>query len=126
MVQVRDFCSRQVATVEPRASLRVPSLVMRNAHVGTLVVVDEAGGPVGILTDRDIVVAVIAVPGAPPEGIRAYDVMQTSVATLRDDEGVFEALEKMQAQGVRRLVVSTRRAAWSAPGARPGNASRST
>jgi CBS domain-containing protein len=94
-----------VATVEPLASLRVASLLMRNAHVGTLVAIDEAGRPAGILTDRDIVVAVIAVPGARPEGIRACDVMQTGVVTIREDRGVLEALEKMEAQGVRRLVV---------------------
>jgi CBS domain-containing protein len=54
-VQVRDFCSRHVVTVEPLASLREASLLMRNRHVGTLVVVDGTSGvvrPVGIVTDR--------------------------------------------------------------------------
>jgi CBS domain-containing protein len=72
-VQVRDFCSRDVVTVEPLASLREASLLMRNRHVGTLVVVDRTSGvprPVGIVTDRDIVVAVVAVPGVQPKGIR--------------------------------------------------------
>ena len=105
MVQVRGFCSRQVATVEPLASLRVAALLMRQGHSGTLVTIDPAGRPIGILTDRDIVVAVIAVPGARAEGIRVCDVMQTAVATAREDDGVLEVVEKMQAQGVRRLVV---------------------
>jgi predicted transcriptional regulator len=103
-VQVRDFCSRDVITVEPLASLRAASLLMRNRHVGTLVVVEDAR-PVGIVTDRDIVVAVIAVPGARPEGIRVCDVMQTDLALAAEDDGVFEVVEKMRARGLRRLVV---------------------
>lgn len=104
MVQVRDFCSREVVTVEPLASLRVASLLMRNRHVGTLVIV-EGKRAVGILTDRDIVVAVIAVPGARPEGIRVCDAMQTRLALAREDEGVFEVAQRMRERGVRRLVV---------------------
>ena len=103
-MQVRDFCSRDVITVEPLASLRVASLLMRNRHVGTLVVVDGTR-PIGIVTDRDIVVAVIAVPGARPEGIRVCDVMQTQLALASEDDGVFEVVEHMRARGLRRLVV---------------------
>ena len=103
-MQVRDFCSRDVATVEPLASLREASLLMRNRHVGSLVVV-EGTRPVGILTDRDIVVAVIAVPGARPEGIRVCDAMQTRLAAVREDQGVFEVVDTMHTHGVRRLPV---------------------
>jgi CBS domain-containing protein len=108
MVQVKDFCSREVATVEPLASLRSASLLMRNRHVGTLVVVDDSRRPTGIITDRDIVVAVIAVPGARPEGIRVCDAMQTALALVGEDDGVFEAVQKMRDRGVRRLPVVAR------------------
>jgi CBS domain-containing protein len=108
MVQVRDFCSRQVATVEALASLRAAALLMRNGHVGTLVVLDEARRPAGILTDRDIVVAAIAVPGARPEGIRVCDAMQTDLALAAEDDGVFDAVQKMRDRGVRRLPVVAR------------------
>jgi CBS domain-containing protein len=108
-MKVRDFCSTKVVTVPPLASLREAALLMRNHHVGTLVVVegspDEAARPVGILTDRDIVVAVIAVPGARPEGIRVCDLMMTRLAVAREDDGVGEVAEAMRAAGVRRLPV---------------------
>ena len=84
-MKVRDFCSRNVVTAEPGASLREASLAMRNAHVGALVVVERQQGvarPVGILTDRDIVVAVIAVPGARPEGIRVGDAMADKAVAI--------------------------------------------
>jgi CBS domain-containing protein len=107
-VKVRDFCSRTVAVIEPEATLREAALRMRNGHVGALVVVareDGAARPVGMLTDRDIVVAVVAVPGARPEGIRAGDVMSRELLSSREDEGVFEAARTMSEHGVRRLPV---------------------
>lgn len=107
-MKVREFCSRDVVTIEPRASLHEASIAMRNRHVGALVVIeraDEAARPLGIITDRDIVVAVVAVPGARPEEIRVCDAMSTRLATVRDEDGVFEAAHAMSERGVRRLPV---------------------
>ncbi len=103
---VRNFCSREVVTVEPRASLREAALTMRNRHVGALVVV-EGGKAVGLLTDRDIVVAVVAVPGARPEGIRVGDVLTRKLVTVQDDDDIFAAVQTMRQHGVRRLPVVT-------------------
>ena len=104
-MKVRDFCTREPVLIAPQASLRAAALEMRNRHVGALLVVDEARRPVGILTDRDIVVAAIAVPGARPEGIRVVDAMSRRLAVAKADDGVFEAVETMGARGVRRLPV---------------------
>lgn len=107
-MRVGDFCSPEAVTVEPHASLREAALLMRNRHVGSLIVVETKGGvarPVGILTDRDIVVAVIAVPGARPESICAVDAMSRPLALAREDDGVFEAAETMRQKAVRRLPV---------------------
>lgn len=107
-MKVRDFCSKNVVTVEPLASLREASILMRNHHVGTLVVVEQGEGgalPKGIITDRDMIVAVIAVPGARPEGIRVCDAMSTRLAVAHEDDGVFEAAQTMAERGVRRLPV---------------------
>jgi CBS domain-containing protein len=107
-MRVRDLCSPQVVTAEPGASLREAALQMRNQHVGALVVVEKKDGvarPVGILTDRDIVVAVIAVPGARPEGIRVGDAMSTDLALAREDDGLFEVVQRMSGRSVRRLPV---------------------
>jgi len=105
---VRNFCSRDVATIEPGASLREAALAMRNRHVGSLIVVDTSGGaprPVGVLTDRDIVIAVVAVPGARPEGIRVGDVLTREPVAVREDDDVFAAVQTMRQHGVRRLPV---------------------
>jgi CBS domain-containing protein len=107
-MKVSDLCSRNVATIAPQASLREAALEMRNRHVGALVVVERGAGgarPVGMLTDRDIVVAVVAVPGARPEGIRVADVMAQPVAVARERDGLYEVLQAMGRFGVRRLPV---------------------
>jgi CBS domain-containing protein len=109
-MKVRDFCSRTVAVIEPTASLREAALLMRDAHVGALVVTERKGGvtrPVGVITDRDIVVAVVAVPGARPEGIRVGDAMSAEPRVARDDDGLAEAVKAMSEAGVRRLPVVT-------------------
>jgi len=107
-MKVRKFCSRTVAVIEAGASLREAALLMRDAHVGALVVTERKGGvtrPVGVITDRDIIVAVVAVPGARPEGIRVGDVMSAQPQMAREDEGLAETVKAMSQGGVRRLPV---------------------
>jgi CBS domain-containing protein len=108
-MKVRDFCSRTVAVIEPGASLREAALEMRNAHVGALVVIEKQDGkprPVGVLTDRDIVVAAVAVPGARPEGIRVGDVMSKRLVLAHEEDGLAETVHAMSEAGVRRLPVA--------------------
>jgi len=107
-MKVREIASPRVVLAEPEQSLREAAAAMRNQHVGALVVVERKDGvarPVGILTDRDIVVAVVAVPGARPEGIRVADAMSRDPAVAREDEGLFEAVTRMSERAVRRLPV---------------------
>ncbi|HWA39736.1 MAG TPA: CBS domain-containing protein [Burkholderiales bacterium] len=106
-MKIRDFCTTHVVVVEPGASLREASLAMRNAHVGCVVVAERRGGgifPLGVVTDRDIVVAVLA-PGARPETIRAADAMPAKLAVIGEEQGVHEASRMMAQRGVRRLPV---------------------
>lgn len=108
-MKVRDFCSRTVAVIEPEATLREAALQMRNAHVGALVVTERKDGvsrPVGMITDRDIVVAVVAVPGARPEGIRVRDVMAAQLRLAREDDSLADTVKTMSEHGVRRLPVA--------------------
>lgn len=107
-MKLREFCSPNVVLVEPGATLRDAALAMRNQHVGAVLVVEKKDGitrPVGILTDRDIVVSVVAVPDARPEAIRVADAMSKKLAVAREDEGVFEAVQRMAERAVRRLPV---------------------
>lgn len=104
---IGEICNREVVIAEKALSVREAAHLMRNHHVGDLVVVEERGGrkhPVGIVTDRDIVVEVVA-PGVNPEALTVVDIMGAKLATVRENEGVFEALRYMRSKGVRRMPV---------------------
>ena len=107
---VGEICNREVVITEKSASVVDAARLMRTHHVGDLVVVEERAGrrhPVGIVTDRDIVVEVVAA-GVNPEALNVGDIMGTELAILRENEGLFEALRYMRDKGVRRMPVVDR------------------
>jgi CBS domain-containing protein len=106
-MNVSDFSNPFVATVSRATPLNDAARLMREQHVGSLVVVDETGKgrvPVGILTDRDIVVAVVA-REVEPRALTAGDVMSNDLATVRPTDSAIDALELMRRRGVRRVPV---------------------
>lgn len=106
-MRIADICTRNVVHIGADASLREAAETMRKRHVGAVVVIDGSNGervPIGIITDRDIVLAVIA-PGVGIEALTVADVMTRQVATCTEDQELFDAIETMRARGVRRLPV---------------------
>jgi predicted transcriptional regulator len=104
---VGEICNRDVVIAEKALSVVEAAQLMRKHHVGDLVVVEDKGGqkhPVGIVTDRDIVVEVVAA-GVNPDALKVGDIMGPEVATVRESEGLFEALRYMRDKGVRRMPV---------------------
>lgn len=104
---IGEICTREVVIVEKGAAVREAARLMRQYHVGDLVVVEHKGGariPVGILTDRDIVVEVVA-PGVELERLVVGDVMSFDLAAVREKDGIWESLQYMRAKGVRRMPV---------------------
>jgi CBS domain-containing protein len=104
---VGEICNRDVVITEKALSVVDAAQLMRTHHVGDLVVVEEKAGrrhPVGIVTDRDIVVEVVAA-GVNPDALKVGDIMGPEVATVREGEGLFEALRYMRDKGVRRMPV---------------------
>jgi|APDOM4702015023_1054809.scaffolds.fasta_scaffold02966_2 CBS domain-containing protein len=106
-VTVRDLATMQVVTVQPHTTLAECAQIMRNQHVGSVIVVDDKGqrdNPVGIVTDRDIVIETVAVD-LDPKTLTAGDVMAAPLATVNDSDDILDALAKMRERGVRRLPV---------------------
>lgn len=107
MMPVNLLCNPNVATVSARQDVAEAAALMREQHVGNLIVVEPRGGalvPVGILTDRDIVVGVIA-KGVAPGDVTVGDTMTRDPLTLREDSGLEFALREMRRYGVRRAPV---------------------
>jgi CBS domain-containing protein len=104
---VGKICNREVVFVEPDTSIAEAARLMREHHVGGLVVVREKSGkrvPVGIITDRDLVIEVIA-EGVDMGEISVGDIMSDQLATAREGDDLLETLKLMRARGIRRLPV---------------------
>jgi signal-transduction protein with cAMP-binding, CBS, and nucleotidyltransferase domain len=104
---VGEICNRKVVITEKALSVVDAAQLMRKHHVGDLVVVAEKDGrkhPVGIVTDRDIVVEVVAAE-VNPDTLKVGDIMSLDVATVHESEGLFEAMRHMRDKGVRRMPV---------------------
>ncbi len=104
---IGEICNREVVYVNRDVTVHAACKLMRHYHVGSLVVVDEADGkrvPVGILTDRDIVVEIDAMD-LDSKVITAGDIMSPELATVPEGHGVLETIEVMRFKGVRRMPI---------------------
>jgi CBS domain-containing protein len=104
---IGEICSRQVIFIRKGESVRQAAQLMREYHVGALVVAEDSGDkvvPVGILTDRDIAVGIVA-KGLDAETLSVGEVMTPEPLAVRESAGVSETIELMRSRGVRRLPV---------------------
>lgn len=102
------LCTRTVTFAERALPIADAARLMRSHHVGCLVVVDETPAgriPVGMLTDRDIVTAVVA-KEVDPRTLHVEDVMSADPVVVREDASVIDLLRTMRAKGLRRLPVT--------------------
>lgn len=107
-MNVGSLCTRHVVTVDHRAPLSEGAALMRQHHVGALVVttLTEVGTTVvGVITDRDLVVEALAA-GTATSDVRVGQMMHEPPVTVSEAAGLDQALEHMQRQGVRRLLVT--------------------
>jgi CBS domain-containing protein len=107
-MKIKQICSRVVVVAAPETGLREAARMMRDHHVGALVVIEKRDGstrPIGIVTDRDIVVAVVADADVSPESLTLRDLMSGELTLALESDGVFEAVDRMQDSGARRLPV---------------------
>lgn len=102
-----EVCSRIVTIAFRATPLNQAARLMREQHVGSLVVVEETDPGrvvVGMLTDRDIVVSVVA-RDMDARQMQTGEVMTTDVVTATEDDTVIDVLEQMRRRGVRRIPV---------------------
>lgn len=102
-MDVGRICRRRAVTIDVRADLAEAARLMREEHVGFLVVCDDAR-LCGVLTDRDIVLEAVAC-GVSPDQVTVGDAMTADPVTLTEGTTLDEALECLRAAGVRRAPV---------------------
>lgn len=108
-MKAAELCIREVVIASRDTSIADAARLMREHHIGCLVVTDDIAGhlsPVGILTDRDIVIEVIA-KDIPLDDVTVGDVMTFALLKVSEDEELFDVAQRMRARGVRRVPVIT-------------------
>ena len=108
-----EYCNRGVVVVTRNESVREAVNLMRSHHVGDVVVVDKEGGepiPQGILTDRDIVLEILA-EDVDLDAVNVGDVMSHELVTVDEDTRLMDVIKIMRAKGVRRMPVVNKRGA---------------
>ena len=104
---IGEYCNREVVFATKNMSIPEAAQLMRQHHVGDLVVVDETDGkriPVGIVTDRDMVIEIIA-KSLDVNDFDVGDIMNSQLVNIQNSETVFNTIRLMRAKGVRRIPV---------------------
>ena len=100
-----EVCTPEVATVTGSASVAEAARLMRERHIGCVVVVEGTGRmPVGIVTDRDLVVEVLAT-GIDPRAVTVGDIMSMPLITASEDGDPLRTLKVMRIRGIRRVPI---------------------
>ena len=100
---IADVARTDVMTAHRDQSAGNLATVMKEQNVGS-VLIESDNEPVGIVTDRDLVVDVLE-PRADPSEVTAADIMSDTVATVYETQGIFEVTAMMLGHSVRRLPV---------------------
>jgi CBS domain-containing protein len=106
-MKVSSLCTREPVTIDRAASPEEAAALMRRRHVGYLVVTDTRHSgltPVGVLTDRDIVIKIVA-KSVDTRALSVGDVMTADPVTCGESDELSGALQRMRKLGVRRLPV---------------------
>lgn len=105
---IRDICNRDVVCAARDTTVVAAAKLMRQHHVGDVIVVDrqdEERMPIGIVTDRDIVMEVVA-PEVDPAVVTLGDLVSWGgLATVEESDTCAETLRRMHERGVRRMPV---------------------
>ena len=101
MVDIRTFPRGDVVAADPETTAADLASRMAEEDVGSIVITED-DRPVGIVTDRDLTVGVLA-GGEDPTSVTAEEVMSEDLVTAELDAGIFEVLSRMEEREVRRV-----------------------
>ncbi|KTD68268.1 CBS domain protein [Legionella steelei] len=106
-MRVGEYCNRNVVVINGNESVKNAAELMRSYHVGDLVLIEEHDSqkiPICIVTDRDLVIEVMAA-GVKPESLLVRDILTEPFRCVFENDSHFDALEIMHSPKIRRLPV---------------------
>jgi CBS domain-containing protein len=111
MPTIGQICNREAVVTTRDKTVSDAARLMREHHVGSVIVVEQRDGdqhPIGIVTDRDIAVEIVALD-LDPRDVKVGELMGPTLVVAREADDLRETLQLMRVHGVRRLpVMSTR------------------
>lgn len=102
-----ELCNRNAVVADASSTIPQIAQLMREFHVGSVIITKDSSGlrkPIGIITDRDIVIEMIA-KDLPVDSCNAGDMMSYQLVTARENEDVWEVMEEMRSKGIRRIPI---------------------
>jgi CBS domain-containing protein len=101
---VKDTMSSPVVTTDENAPSNKVARLMDENEVGAVVVTNKEGKPLGIITEKDLVIRVLS-KNLTPSAVKAKDIMTTPLVTIEPEATISEAARKMSSMNIRRLGV---------------------
>jgi CBS domain-containing protein len=101
---VKDVMSSPVVTLDEDATSNKAANLMADNELGCVIVTNKAGKPVGIITERDLVIRVLA-KNLVPDAVKAKEIMTSPLVTIEPEATISEAARRMSRLNIRRLGV---------------------
>jgi signal-transduction protein with cAMP-binding, CBS, and nucleotidyltransferase domain len=101
---VKDVMSSPVITIEENASANRVAELMDKNDLGCIIVTNKEGKPLGIITERNLVVRVLS-KNVKPDSLKANEVMTSPLITIEPDATISDAARRMSRLNIRRLGV---------------------
>jgi len=106
-MSISEFCRRDVVCATRETTVTEAATLMRQHHIGALVIVERRDGkqiPVGVVTDRDIVVEVVAA-GIDPSLLKLGELRLAALVTVEEGASYAQTVSRMSVEGVRRVPI---------------------
>lgn len=106
-MNIGELCNRDTFIIQKDETIVEAAKLMRVFNVGDLIVVSASKNgntPIGIVTDRDIVLKVVA-DAVDAKSVKVSDIMSKALVSGSEEDGVYESIERMRVHGIRRLPV---------------------
>jgi len=102
---VKDIMSNPVVTMDEDATSNIAAACMERNDLGCIIVTNKSGKSIGIITERDLVIRVLA-KNLKPDAVKAKEIMTTPLVTIEPDATISEAARRMNRLDIRRLGVT--------------------
>jgi CBS domain-containing protein len=104
IIPIRDIMSAKVKTAKTDSTVMEIVRKMNKFDVGSIIILDSAARPVGIITERDVLRKIVE-PQLPPDAVKAMQVMSAPLVTISADVGVEQAAKLMSERKIKKLPV---------------------